>query len=63
MRANDYEILSRAVSEGIRQGWNRSHKYSGEPSEEEVFQQIEHAIMLNASEVFFFNGPTPERED
>lgn len=55
MKPNSYAILNRAVEEGISQGWEKARKYSDEPSKDIIFNEIEHYIMLNISELFIFD--------
>lgn len=62
MRANEYEILSRAVSEGIRAGWNRAHKHDDNPSEEAIREKIYYAVMVEICEVFVFDGEKQDEE-
>jgi hypothetical protein len=61
MRARDYEILRRAVEEGIARGWTRAHKHTETPTPEEVQDMIESAILDEICEWFEF-PPSPSLE-
>lgn len=52
-----YRIVSRAVEEGVRYGWNRAHKHTDTPSPEEIQNRIEDSVMNALSEVLIW----PER--
>ena len=54
LRANTYEVVSRAVEEGIAYGWNRARKHTDEPSPEQEKEAIYEAVMLALSEVIQF---------
>lgn len=54
MRANCYAILDRAVEEGVAYGWNRAHKHTSTPTEEQVKEAVRNAIMSEVCEVFEF---------
>lgn len=51
IKIDTYKIVLRAVEEGIRMGWNRSHKYVDNPSSGAIQDSIENEIMLALSEV------------
>lgn len=55
IRANCYDILSRAIEEGVTYGWQRAHKHTDTPSTEQVCEEIKQAVMNAISEVFFFD--------
>jgi hypothetical protein len=56
-----YEILRRAVEEGIAYGYRRAFKHTEEPPEDTIRQEIETAIMAAIDEVFSFDEkPGPE---
>lgn len=55
MKVKSYEILDRAVDEGIRCGLALAYKHTASPSEEAIAGEIHDAIMLNVSDVFHFD--------
>ncbi len=55
LKANVYNVLERCIEDGIEGGWNKAHKHTDTPSEEEIKQQIEHYIMLSICEMFKFD--------
>ena len=56
MRFNAYEILSRAVEEGVSYGYMRAHKHTDIPTEDAIKTEIENAIMTELCEVITFEG-------
>lgn len=54
MVVRTYEVLSRAVEEGYRRGWNRAHKHTDKPGEDHIEDQVIAAIMGEICEVFDF---------
>lgn len=54
MVVRTYEVLSRAVEEGYRLGWNRAHKHTDNPGEDHIEDQVISAIMGQICEVFDF---------
>lgn len=54
-----YDILRRAVEEGVAYGYRRAHKYLDAPSEDVVREQIEQAVMNALCEVVDFEGTKP----
>ena len=54
-RVSAYRVLSRAVEEGVALGWNRAHKHTDRPSEEDVRSKIEDAVMIEISQYFDFD--------
>lgn len=54
MKPNTYEILRRAVEEGIAYGYRRAHKHTDAPSDDALFEALEQAIMGSISEMFTF---------
>lgn len=49
-----YEIISDAVSAGVKWGTSRAHKHTDTPSPEAVEESIVHHVMLTLSEVLDF---------
>ena len=52
LKPKAYEVLSRAVEEGIESGWRRAHKHVENPSEEAVHTAIYDAVMAQVFEYF-----------
>lgn len=55
MKARTYSILSRAIEDGIRNGWTRSHKHTDNPDKESIVSNIQDCIMLEITENFSFD--------
>ncbi len=55
VRVRTYEVLSRAVDEGISYGYRRAHKHDPNPSEQAIKDAIELAVMGSICEVFSFD--------
>lgn len=56
IRINAWEVVSRAVAEGIVRGWTRAHKYADNPSEAAIKDQIEMSVGEALAEVLDFEG-------
>lgn len=56
MRVKAYEVLARAVDEGIAYGYQRAHKYTPTPDAETMRAALERAVMDAIAEVFEFDG-------
>lgn len=54
MKARDSLVLERCVETGIRLGLNRARKHQEAPTEAEVMQAIQRAIMEEVEEWFIF---------
>lgn len=54
MRFKAYEIIERAVDEGIGWGLNRAYKYSETPTREQLEQHLLHNITNTLCEVVDF---------
>jgi hypothetical protein len=50
-----YEVIRRAVEEGVAYGYQRAFKHTDTPSEETIKEQIEHAVMNAVSEVIDYD--------
>lgn len=59
IRVRTYNILTRAIEDGITFGWNRAYKYTDNPTPDVFHREITNAIMMNIDESFIF----PELED
>ena len=55
MKPKTYNILERAIEEGVAAAWNnRVFKYEDNPSAERIIEVITDSIMLAIDEVFTF---------
>lgn len=54
MRARDGMVLERCVETGIKLGLNRARKHQEAPTEAEVVQAIQRAVMEEVEEWFVF---------
>lgn len=54
MRARDGMVLERCVETGIRLGLNRARKHQEAPTEVELVQAIQRAVMDEVEEWFLF---------
>lgn len=56
---NAYAIISEAISGGILSGLRRATKHTNEPSQEQLFDALHHALMLCLDEVMDFEDSEP----
>lgn len=57
LTARVYEIMDRAVEEGVVSGWQRAHKHTDTPHAETLKDEIADAVMNSICEVFdFYDG-------
>jgi hypothetical protein len=54
MRVRVYDVLDRAVEEGVAYGWRRAHKHSEKPDEDHAMEALRQAVMSSICEVFEF---------
>lgn len=54
MKVDAYSVLQRAVKEGTALGWMRARKHTNKPSEMEIKDHIEQAVMGAICEYFEF---------
>lgn len=54
MKPKTYEILARAVEEGVKYGYMRAHKHNESPDEHDMTASVETAVMNAICEVFSF---------
>lgn len=63
MAVRSYDVLRRAVEDGVAYGYRRAHKYVDKPEEEAVKEAIESAVLGEICEWFDFdtaeNDPNP----
>lgn len=67
MKPRSYEILRRAVEEGIAHGLRRARKHDDSPSDEVIAEQVEAEVMVAVDKVFTFDEldepeATPSRQ-
>jgi len=55
IKVNVYEIVARAVEEGVAQGYRRAHKYTTKPTEEGLCQDIAQAVTGALCDVLRFD--------
>ena len=55
MKPKTYKILVEAVETGTRIGYNRTHKYTDNPSEEEMIRVISDNVINEICEWFSFS--------
>lgn len=51
-----YDIVARAVDEGIGYGWRRAHKHTAKPDADAILAELAQAVMNELCEVLDF-GP------
>lgn len=54
MRVRSYEVLTRAVEDGVNCGWRRAHKHTDMPGEEAIKEAIYNAVTNAICEYFSF---------
>ena len=54
VRVRAFDVFQRAVEEGIAYGWQRAHKHTDTPSEEDVKESIEAGVLNAVGEYFEF---------
>jgi len=55
MRAREYDVLARAIEEGVAAGMRRAHKHTPTPTHELIEYEIHNGVMLAICEVFDFD--------
>ena len=60
MKPKYYDIIVRAVEEGVPYGWHRAHKHEERPTPEAVQEAIASAVIDAICEVFTFDTGTSE---
>ena len=55
MKVKDYTVLMDCVERGITMGISRSHKYSDNPSDDEIKRALIDAVLLEICEYFDFD--------
>jgi hypothetical protein len=54
MRVKAYDVLTRAVEEGVAHGWTRAHKHLEDPSPDVIEAAMVDAVTSAICEVFEF---------
>lgn len=55
MRVRAYDVLARAIEDGVAYGVRRAHKHVANPSEEQLREAIGQAVLSEISEWFAFD--------
>ena len=55
MKVRVYEVLHRAIEEGIDYGWRRAHKHTDAPGEAAIKDEVLQGILNEVCEVFDFD--------
>ena len=55
VRVRAYEVVCRAVEEGVAYGWNRGHKHTSTPDQGALKSEIEDGVMGTLCEVLEFH--------
>jgi len=58
MRVRAYEVLRRAIEEGLEYGWRRAHKHTDTPDESAIKEEVLQGILNEVCEVFDFDEPS-----
>lgn len=56
VRLKAYEVIARAVEDGVATGYRRAHKHDAAPSEETIKTRIEDAVLAELCDVLEFDG-------
>ena len=56
MRVNAFAVLADAVNQGIERGWHRAYKHADKPSESDIKEAVEIAVIDAICEYFVFDG-------
>jgi hypothetical protein len=49
-----YNVIERAVEEGVTHGWNRAHKHTASPDQFSLCEHIVEGVMSELSEVLTY---------
>jgi len=55
IRFKTYNLIERAIEEGLEYGYHRAHKHTDNPNEHALIHEMQLAIMLELSEIIDFN--------
>lgn len=56
MKAREYDVLCRAVEDGVAYGWRRAHKHVEDPDEHTIQVEIQQAVVNTICEWFDFDN-------
>ena len=56
LKARVYDVVGRAVEEGLKLGWQHAHKHVDAPSKELILDRLEDDIMNQLCEVIDFDA-------
>lgn len=54
MKAKEYELMLLAVEDGVSIGYSRAHKYTDDPSEQELKDHVQREVINQICEWFDF---------
>jgi hypothetical protein len=57
VRVKAYEVIRRAVEEGVRYGWSRAHKHDEKPDPDVLREALENAVVNELCEWLIFDEP------
>ena len=63
MRAKEYDLMRRAVEDGVAYGWRRAHKYNEAPDERAICDAMEEAVVNALCEWFTFDDIPAEVDE
>ena len=55
LKVNTYAVLEECIEIGINGGWNKAHKHTDNPTEEQIKEELLRYIMLQICEKFKFD--------
>jgi hypothetical protein len=55
MKAKTYQLIQECVENGVQLGFNRAHKHTDTPSDDELQNKIIDSVMIEICEWFSFN--------
>ena len=55
LKVNTYAVLEECIEMGINGGWNKAHKHTDNPTEEQIKEELLRYIMLQICEKFEFD--------
>jgi len=63
MKVKTYRVLLHAVEEGVAYGWQRAHKHTDTPSDDDIKERIETEVLNAICEWFDFDDPDDTHEE
>jgi hypothetical protein len=55
LKVRAYDVLRRAIEEGVEYGWRRAHKHTDAPDAEAIKDQVTTSILNEVCEYFDFD--------